>query len=318
MTSNTVLVLGANGRFGAAATTAFADAGWQVLAQVRRSTAVLHPRVRPLHIGLADTDALVAAAAGARAVVHAINPVYTRWAAEVQPHARHGMDVAERLGATFMLPGNVYNFGAGMPDRLLPDTPEAATSRKGHTRVALEAEMRQRAAHGLASVVIRAGDFYGCGAGSWFDQVIVKSLAAGKLVCPGALDVPHAWAYVPDLARAFVAVATRGTGRGFTSLHFAGHTLTGAQLLAAIEAARGGAPMKHGTLPWPLIRAGGLIVPMWRELAEMAYLWRVPHALDGSALAAVAGPIATTPLAEAVARSLTSLGLGPRVRPALA
>lgn len=31
-----VLVLGANGRFGAAAAQAFRDAGWRVMAQVRR------------------------------------------------------------------------------------------------------------------------------------------------------------------------------------------------------------------------------------------------------------------------------------------
>ena len=39
MTRPTVLVLGAAGRFGAAAVQAFAQAGWRVLAQQRRAPA---------------------------------------------------------------------------------------------------------------------------------------------------------------------------------------------------------------------------------------------------------------------------------------
>lgn len=320
----TVLILGAHGRFGAAAAQAFADAGWNVVAQVRRDPGTFsQPRIRTAAVALDDTDGLVAAAAGARAVVHAINPVYTRWADEVLPLGRQGMDVAQRLGALFMLPGNVYGYGAGMPERLTPQTPERPTTAKGHLRVALEADMRDRAAQGLDSVVIRAGDFYGGGTGSWFDQAIVKSLAAGKLVYPGPLDRAHAWAYLPDLARAFVSVAQASRPRGFTNLTFAGHTLTGAQLLDAIEAAardagvvpRGGV-FRRRSLPWPLIRAGGLFVPMWRELAAMSYLWTRPHGLDGSALERLAGPQATTPPAQAIAAALRPFIAAARTEPA--
>jgi len=111
----TALVLGANGRFGAAAVQAFAASGWRVLAQARRAPGRLPAGARHIGIDLADREALVDAAAGARVVVHAVNPPYTRWDAEVLPLARRGMDVAERLGARLLLPGNVYGYGAGMP-----------------------------------------------------------------------------------------------------------------------------------------------------------------------------------------------------------
>jgi len=327
-TSPIALVLGANGRFGRAAVAAFAAAGWQVLAQTRR--APVHPlpaNARSLCIPLDDLAALAAQARGATVVVNALNPVYTRWAQQVMPLARRGMDLAQRLDALFMLPGNVYNYGASMPAVLRADTPQRPTTRKGRIRCDLEAEMHARATQGLRSVVIRAGDFYGSGSGSWLDRVIVAPLASGRLVYPGPLDVPHAWAYVPDLARAFVAVAESdgndgSDGRhgrpGFGNLHFAGHTLTGQQLLAALQraaaalgvaAAAGG--FDHGTLPWRLLRAGGLLVPMWRELAEMEYLWRVPHALDGTELAAAVGALPATPLDEALAATLRALGFGP-------
>lgn len=314
MNRPTVLVLGAHGRLGAAAAQAFAEAGWRVLAQVRRPAAATRPGIEPVTVPLADADALAAAAAGARTVVHAINPPYTRWPAEVLPLGRLGMDVAQRLGADFLLPGNVYGYGSSMPARLRADTPERPDTRKGRIRLALENEMRERAALGLRSGVVRAGDFFGGGPGSWFDLAVAKSAAQGRLVYPGPLDVPHAWAYLPDLARAFVAVARRGLPPGYTSLPFEGHTLTGRELLAAIEAAAPAAGLappargwRHGSLPWTLLRLGGWVVPTWRELAEMSYLWTRPHALDGAALQAFAGPLPATPLPQALAASLRAL-----------
>jgi hypothetical protein len=176
--------------------------------------------------------------------------------------------------------------------------------------------MRVRAAAGQRSVVIRAGDFFGSGRGSWLDLVILKSLSARKLVYPGPLDQPHAWAYLPDLARAFVAVASRDQLPDFADLHFPGHALTGAQWLAAVEhaaASLGRVPAqgwRHGSMPWGLIRAGGLFVPGWRAIAEMSYLWRVPHALDGTALQAAIGTLPGTPIEAALRASLLDLGLG--------
>lgn len=324
----TALILGANGRFGLAAAQAFDAAGWQVVAPLRRDAVPGMPAgVRVLRLPIEQTDALAREARGARVVVHAVNPVYTRWHTELLPTARAGMDVAQRLGARFMLPGSVYNFGSTMPARLTEQTPQRADTRKGEQRIALEAELERRCEAGLlAATVIRAGDFYGAGSGNWFDQAIVKSMRSGKLVYPGPTDLPHAWAYLPDLARTFVAVAGRAPsecGR-FERFHFAGHTLTGAELLAGIEraaAALGVVPAKpwsHGTLPWGVIRIGGLLMPMWRELAKMSYLWRVPHALDGSALERAVGPLPGTPVGEALREALRSLGLGPQPASVLA
>ena len=309
-----VLVLGANGRFGQAAVQTFAAAGWRVLAQARRAPVQALPAgVRFLAQPMPE---LAADAAGVQAVVYALNPPYPQWRAQALPLARQAMDLAQRLDARFMLPGNVYNFGSTMPALLQPDTAQQADTVKGRIRVAMEQELQQRSAQGLRSVVIRAGDFYGGGPGAWLDQVVLASLARRKLVYPGPLDVPHAWAYLPDLARAFVAVAAQPELPAFTRLHFTGHTLTGEQLLAAVEraaASLGLAPARawrRGRLPWGLLRIGAPFVPMWRELLEMEYLWRVPHALDGTALQAAAGPLPGTPLDAALRATLQQLGYG--------
>jgi hypothetical protein len=153
-------------------------------------------------------DALAAAGARPSVVVHGINPLYTRWE-EALPAARAGMDLAERLGARFMLPGNVYNHGAAMPARIDETTPQRPTTAKGRIRAEMERELARRAAAGrLGATVITAGDFFGAGDGSWLDQVVVKAIAKGRLDYPGDPDLVHAWAYLPDLARAFVAVAS--------------------------------------------------------------------------------------------------------------
>ena len=90
--------------------------------------------------------------------------------------------------------------------------------------------MAQRARRsGLRSVVIRAGDFFGGGRGSLAGPGDRQGPAArASSVYPGPLDVPHAWAYLPDLARAFERVAQHPARLdGAQVFHFAGHALTG-------------------------------------------------------------------------------------------
>jgi len=319
--THAVLILGANGRFGLAAAQAFDAAGWRVIASVRRDTAPGMPAgARIVTLPIEDTDALAREAAGATVLVHALNPPYDRWPQQLMPMARAGMDLAERLGARFMLPGNVYNYGKGMPALLMPDAPQSTTTRKGRLRIELEDELQQRCLDGrLRVTILRAGDYFGGGTGSWLDLVIVKSLRDGKLVYPGPTDVPHAWAYLPDFARAFVAAAARAESEAapFERFHFPGHTITGEQLLRGLEQAaeslgiRPAKPWRHGGVPWPLLRLGGLFVPMLREISEMSYLWHVPHALDGRALEQAIGPATLTPLQDALRQSLVDLGYAP-------
>jgi nucleoside-diphosphate-sugar epimerase len=311
-----VLVLGANGRFGAAAALAFAAAGWHVVAQTRRTLAARVPAsVQPLAVPLNQVGDILEAARGATHVVHALNPAYTDWAKQLLPMASTGMDIAQALGATLMVPGNVYNHGASMPPCLTPETPEHPTTAKGKLRCQLEAMIPARGQHGLKSVIIRAGDFYGAGRGSWMDLVILKSLAKGKRVYPGPWDVPHAWAYLPDLAQTFVAVAARPVvGPPTTRLHFQGHTLTGAQLLdalqraaEALQAASASTPLKdlkRSQMPWWPLRLAAPFAPMLREVADMAYLWHVPHALSDDALQRLIGPPPCTPLHDALTATI--------------
>lgn len=316
----TVLILGARGRFGLAAAQAFAEDGWRVLAHMRPggkipAGAVNDTRIEWVAMDIRDAQSLCTAAQGASVVVHALNPAYTNqaWREQALPMLTVSVEIARALGATLMLPGNVYNFGRNMPGILREDTPQRATTVKGQIRIGMEEQLRRS---GVRSIVIRAGDFFGSGRGTWFDQVIMKNIDKGVLTYPGARDVPTPWAYLPDLARTFVAVAARrATLPPFVVLHFKGHVLSGQQWLHALHPmaqsqgwVASGQTIRFKHLPWPLLRLAGWFVPALASLTEMRYLWETPHALANERLESCIGAEPHTPLPQALRSALHGLG----------
>lgn len=323
MTSSnaTVVVMGARGRLGQAVVHAFAAAGWHVRATMRpggQPPAQTPAGVQWVDLDVADPLAVRRAAEGARVVVHAMNPsryTATAWRAEAPAMLQAALEATRYAGALLLFPGNVYNYGADLPARLDASTPQRATSGKGQVRVALEQALAQAVkTQGLHAVIVRAGDFFGGGSGTWVDQAIAKNLAQGRVTWPGPLDVEHAWAYLPDLAQAFVRVAQmtpqciQGT---LEDLPFAGHTVMGRDWIEALQAAAAphGAPLRVGALPWGLMRLAAPFSAMVASLIEMRYLWQRPHALDGMALARRVGPLPHTPFALAVDTALRAAGL---------
>ena len=309
----TVLVLGANGRFGRAAVTAFQAAGWQVRAFVRPGRPTATPAGVTAVAGDAfDAASVAAAAQGAGVIVHALNPPYPRWKTDLPKQTASVRTAARASGATVMIPGNVYNYGRTMPARLVEDTPHAPTTRKGRLREAMEAAFRTAADDGVHTVVLRAGDFIEAAqTGNWFDRFIAAKVAHGVAVYPGPRDRVHAWAYLPDMARAMVALADRADPpRGFETFNFEGYNVTGAELIAALETA-GGKPLKVRGVPWGIMRLIAPFAPMIREVLEMRYLWQVPHALDGTKLRTAIPSFRPTPLDVAMQEVLPAAQTAP-------
>ncbi len=319
--AGTVLVLGGRGRLGLAAVQAFARDGWRVLAQMRPGAQA--PTVAGVEWlaqavdtpqAVADLVARVRQAGGATVVVHALNPnQYTRpaWERENGPLLQSGMAVARALAATLMLPGNVYNFGQGMPAVLLEGAPYRPTMAMGRVRTEMEERLEAATQRGeLRAVIVRAGNFYGQGQGTWLDRAMLTGIRRGKLVFPGPLDVATPWAYLPDLAR------VRETLPAFESLHFSGHTLTGRDWVNALQPLareqgwlRENEALRVGGMPWPLIRALGLAMPTLGALAALRYLWNQPHRLDNRRLRERIGSEPHTPWPQALEHTLQGLAL---------
>jgi nucleoside-diphosphate-sugar epimerase len=307
--SGRVLVLGAAGRIGHFAAEAFRDAGWRVAGLVRSGAARRAPAgTRPVETNALDHGAVAKAAEGMDVVLHALNPPFTQWSRQALPLAYSAINAAETTGATLIFPGNLYNYGSPLPPVIDETTPMRPTSRKGRLRIAIEDRVQEATERGMRAIIVRAGDFFGGGHGSWLDLAIVRDLGRGRLIYPGPTGLLHEWAYLPDLAATLVRLAAiRGQLAPFAIFGFPGHPVTGHELCATIARASGRG-LQIRRMSWWLIHGLRPIVPLCRELSELSYLWHQPHRVDGGRLEAAIGGVPRTPLDVALRHSLQELG----------
>ena len=302
-----ILVLGAAGRLGTVAAEAFRDAGWQVKGLVRPGRSGAVPR-RVEAIEAVTRDEAVAAAQGCNVVLNAFNPVITEWQKNALSLTYAAIAAAEGSGATLLFPGSVWNYGSSMPPVLDESTPMHPTTRKGDMRVEMEQRIREACDRGMRAIVLRAGDFFGGGSGSWFDLVIAKDIGRGRLTYPGPLAVEHEWAYLPDFATTLVRLAEqRETFSACENFGFPGQAVTGQEFIATIESVTR-SKFTLRPMSWWMIKSIGQLLAMGRELSELEYLWRVQHRIAGDKLKAAIGKVPHTPLPEAIAASLRAIG----------
>jgi len=306
--SGTVIVLGANGRFGRAAVEAFSKNGWKVRAFARswKIDASRHSGtgVQQITGDAFDANEVAEASMGCDVIINALNPPYPKWKKDLPRLTNSVISAAKKSGATVMLPGNVYNYGAGMPLNLTESTEHKPTSHKGRLRLEMEETYRRS---GIQTIVLRAGDYFEQQkTGDWFGSHITGNLGKGHVMYPAALDQVHAWAYLPDFAKAMAALADkRQYFKPFEEVGFPGYGLTGQQLVDVMEEELG-RKLKVKNMPWNFVRLLGLVMPQMREVMEMAYLWRVPHRIDGAKLATILPDFKATPVKAAIAQSIRS------------
>lgn len=292
-----VIVLGARGRFGRSAAQAFAAGDWDV---TRAGRGLTGPD--SMDVDATDADAVLHACAGHDVIVNGVNPPYDHWTQVVPIVTQAVIAAAQASGATVMIPGNVYNYGCTLPPVLREDTPWVANTRKAGIRIRMEHAYRDS---GVKTIVLRGGDFLEAAqTGNWFDSYIAPKAQQGKMTYPGPRDKVHAWAYLPDMARALVGLADRRADFAqFEEFGFGGYALTGNEMIALVEQALG-KPMRVSRFPWFALRVMALWSPLMREVLEMRYLWNRPHAVDGGKLRAALPEFRPTPVAAAISRSV--------------
>ncbi|MBN8630898.1 MAG: epimerase [Rhodobacterales bacterium] len=293
--AQTALVLGASGGFGGQALQALQAAGWTVQ-RYRRGTD------------------MAAAARGAALIVNGLNPPgYHDWDRLIPEITTQVLAAGRASGATLMVPGNVYPYGME-PGPWGPDTAHRPVSRKGRIRAEMEARYRAAADHGQRTILLRGGDFLLPGAPQMLmNRVILAQVAKGRITTLGDPLALHAYAYLPDMARAAVALAALGTvPPAYADIPFAGHSFTISDLAARVSRLSG-RPMRIKRFPTWLFT---LTSPVWelaRELREMLYLASFPHSLDPAPLRRWLPDWQDTPLDEVLLRHLQAPGLQGRV-----
>lgn len=305
MDKQKVIVIGINGHVGHHIAKAFVAAGWDV-AGFGRSNRQPIEGVRFIKGDAEDVEAMRTAIGDTEVVVNALNLPYAEWdKGRKEAQTARVIAALGGSGKTLLFPGTIYNYSAA--DRLLtPELRQVPQTPRGAIRVRVEQLYRAAAARGdIQLLILRAGDFFGPEShNDWFDLVMLREVGKGKLGLLGVPGVRHAWAYLPDLGRAFVALAARrGEFGTFENFHFAGHFVTPAEMGEAVVAAAP-MPLKASIFPRWLFRAMGMVDPLMREIAKMGYLWENPMELRDERLEALLGPDFGTRFDEAVATTV--------------
>ena len=284
--TQTVLITGASGNIGRHFAKAFAAAGWQVK-RYQRGT---------------DLDA---AAMGCDVIVNGMNPpAYHDWATLQPQITAQVIRAARASGATILFPGNVYVYGT-QPGPWTAETPQMPTSCKGQIRAEVEATYRAAAAQGVRTILLRAGDFIDPDDGNtWMDLGYLRAIEKGKVTTAGDPQARRAHAFLPDLARAGVALAEkRADLPAFIDVPFDGYTFSTADLTADLSRLLGRDLTITG-FPWWMMRLASPVWELARELLEMRYLYDHSHSLSGKTLAALLPDFQPTPMDDAVRQVL--------------
>jgi nucleoside-diphosphate-sugar epimerase len=289
--AQTALVLGSSGGFGGQVALALQSAGWTVRRYQR------------------GTD-MGQAAQGASLIVNGLNPpAYHNWDKLIPEITASVLAAGKSSGATLLVPGNVYPYGKE-PGPWNADTPHRPVSRKGRIRADMEARYREAADQGQRTILLRGGDFLLPEAPQMLmNRVILGKVAKGTVTTLGDPDALHAYAYLPDMARAAVGLAALGDALPpYADIPFAGHAFTISDLSARISRLTG-RPMRIKHFPLWLFTVTSPVWELARELREMLYLSSLPHQLDPAPLRRWLPDWQDTPLDKVILRHLKALGL---------
>lgn len=301
---STVHVVTGAGPVGSTVALQLAEAGERVRLLTRSGSGPEHPGIERRRADVSRPEALTEAFAGAIAVHHCIHgSAYDSrvWRAELPQAERAVLQAAGRVGAVVVFPESLY--AMGRVDGVMTEaTPRTATTGKLGVRTEL---LAQREASTTPTVSVAASDFYG---------PLVRTAHAGERMVPtvlagrtmrvlGALDQPHSFTYVPDLARAMVVAAARQDLWNSFLLAPTAPPVTQRRLVEMTAEAAGVPTPRLGRIPVAPLTALGRVHRGTRELAETAYMFTGPFVMDSSVSEQRLG-FGPTPMADGLAATV--------------
>jgi nucleoside-diphosphate-sugar epimerase len=299
------VVIGAGGGTGSAVVRELAGRGLRVRAVTRSGKGDVPAGVQQMAADIGTPEGARQACEGAAVVYHCAQPPYTKWAELFRPMTDAILAGATAVGAKLVFADNLYVYGP--PDgAMTEDTPQRAQGKKGRVRIEMANALLRAHADGRLRVTIgRSSDYYGPrGTASTVGENIMKPALRGKRVrWLGSLDQPHTLNYLEDMGRSLVTLGERDKADGQVWHLPAAEPLTGRQFLELLfeEAQK---PPKAAVASRPMIRIGGLVNPLLRELNETLYQFERPFVSDASRFQGAFGPFEPTPHRAAVSRTV--------------
>lgn len=291
------VIVGA-GPVGSATAKLLAERGESVRIITRSGGGPEHPAIERVATDATDTDRLSTLAEGATALYNCANPQYHRWLVDWPPLAEAILAAAERSGATLVTAGNLYGYGP-VTGPMTETTPLAAE----HPKLRLRADMWRTAlaaheAGRIRTTEVRASDYIQ--ANSIFSFAMGKPLLAGKRAyVPTALDQPHSWTSINDMATMLVTVAGDENAWGKAWHVPTNPAITVRELATRFTRITGSPAPKLSSIPHPVMAMVGWFSPMVRELRTTRYQFDHPFVIDSSAATATFG-VTAQPLDDAL------------------
>ncbi len=278
------------GPTGQAVTERLLARGAQVRVAQRRRPDDLPVSVEFMACDALDADQVRRAMAGSSQCIITVGFEYVGkvWKA-VWPRAmRNFIAAAEATAARVVFIDNLYMYGP-QKGPLTETTPLTSYGLKPSARAeATRLWMKASAEGRILWAALRAPDFYGPGVdrshlGETGFGRIVQGKPAMSIMSP---DLPHAYAYVPDIARAVLSLLDAPNDAFGQAWHVpCAPTRTPRQILQ-IAADLTGQKLRITALPGFMLGLLALGSGFMRELWEMRFTWNRPYHVDSSKFAA--------------------------------
>jgi nucleoside-diphosphate-sugar epimerase len=213
----------------------------------------------------------------------------------------------EASGARIVHVDNLYMYGA-QDAPLREDMPLTTEGVKPAVRARVSRIWMEAAGAGrLRFAALRAPDFYGPGVSlSHMGDTGLKAVAEGKsAIVMMKPDASHAYAYVPDIARAAATLLDAPDDAFGQVWHVPCAPAISPREMLAMGAELAGVRLKMMVVPPGLLPLAGLVSPAMKEFAEMRFTYDRPYEVDWSKWAARfwSDP---TPMKTGIARTMAS------------
>ena len=252
----------------------------------RKRPANLPAGVSFVNCDVLNADDVKRALAGAEQAVVTIGFEYSGkvWKVVWPKAMRNLLVAAETANVRVVHIDNMYQYGP-QDEALHEDMPLTSHGVKPAVRSEITRMWKKAAREGRVRwASLCAPDFYGAGVrrshiGDTGLAAIAKGKSAMMLMNP---DQPHAFAYVPDIARATLSLLDASDDAFNQVWHVPCAPTRTARELMQIGADAVGQKLKVVTIPGPFLSVLGVVVPFMREYAEMSFTWNRPYHVDAT------------------------------------
>jgi nucleoside-diphosphate-sugar epimerase len=279
------VIVGA-GPVGSSLARILADDGEPVIVVTRSGSGPGSDGVRSVAADASDPEALSRIASGAAAIYNCANPgSYTQWERLWPPLASALLAAAESTGAVLVTMSNLYGYGP-VPVPMTAQMPLNPTDHKGALRTRMWEDARSAHEAGrIRATEARASDYIGptLPVASGLLARYAHSTLAGK---PASVfadpDVPHAWTAIDDVARTLAALGRDDRAWGRPWLVPSNPPVSVREALRQLSTAVGAPEPRLRVVPRWLLKTGGLVVPLLREVDGMLYQFDAPFEVDAT------------------------------------